>query len=91
MFPSYQFLNAPPDRTFAIKLYSECNYLQGNEGNIDLAHLSFLHYNHNTLTRYGVGADLEQLNSRGAAPGQEAYDVEINGLWRQKLQDLARR
>jgi len=77
LFPSYQFLNAPADRTFAIKLYSECNYLQGNEGNIDLAHLSFLHYNHNTLTRYGVGADLEQLNSRGAAPGQEAYDVEI--------------
>ncbi len=77
LFPSYQFLNAPPDRTFAIKLYSECNYLQGNEGNIDLAHLSFLHYNHNTPTRYGVGADLEQLDSRGAAPGQEAYDVEI--------------
>src|SRR4029079_16168792 len=26
LFPSYQFLNAPADRTFAIKLYSECNY-----------------------------------------------------------------
>ena len=71
LFPSYQFLNSPPDRSFAIKLYSECNYLQGNEGNIDLAHLSFLHYNQNTFARYGVGAGLEQLNSRGAAPGRK--------------------
>ncbi len=76
-FPSYQFLNAPQDHTFAIKLYSDCNYLQGNEGNIDLAHLSFLHYNNNTLKRYGVGAELERLNSRGAAPGQESYDAEL--------------
>jgi phthalate 4,5-dioxygenase len=76
-FPSYQFLNAPSDRTFAIKLYSECNYLQGNEGNIDLAHLSFLHYNHNTLTRYGLGAKLDRLNPRGAAPGKESYDAEL--------------
>ena len=28
----------------ANKIYSECNYLQGNEGNIDLLHTSFLHY-----------------------------------------------
>jgi phthalate 4,5-dioxygenase oxygenase subunit len=76
-FPSYQFLNASSERTFAIKLYSECNYLQGNEGNIDLAHLSFLHYNHKTLARYGVGAEVEQLDSRGAAPGKEAYDAEL--------------
>ena len=77
LFPSYQFLNAALDHTFAIKLYSECNYLQGNEGNIDLAHLSFLHYNHNTLARYGVGAKLAKLDSRGAAPGKETHDVEL--------------
>jgi len=77
VFPDYQFLTAPSDRTFAIKLYSSCNYLQGNEGNIDLAHLSFLHYNRNTLARYGIGTENEQLNSRGAAPGQETYDAEL--------------
>jgi phenylpropionate dioxygenase-like ring-hydroxylating dioxygenase large terminal subunit len=77
LFPSYQFLNAPPDRSFAIKLYSECNYLQGNEGNIDLAHLSFLHYNYNTLKRYGIGGELKPLDSRGAAPGKEVYDAEL--------------
>ena len=44
LLPGYQFLTAPEDHTFAIKLLSECNYLQGNEGNIDLAHLSFLHH-----------------------------------------------
>ena len=77
LFPSYQFLNATPERSFAIKLYSECNYLQGNEGNIDLAHLSFLHYNNQTLRRYGVGGAVEQLNSRGAAAGKETYDAEI--------------
>ena len=77
LFPSYQFLNAPQDHSFAIKLYSECNYLQGNEGNIDLAHLSFLHYNHHTLKRYGIGAEIPRLNSRGAAPGEESYDAEL--------------
>jgi phthalate 4,5-dioxygenase oxygenase subunit len=76
-FPSYQFLNASPDRSFATKLYSDCNYLQGNEGNIDLAHLSFLHYNYKTPARYGVGAELKELNSRGAAPGKETHDAEL--------------
>jgi phthalate 4,5-dioxygenase oxygenase subunit len=43
LFPNYEFLSAPPDHTFAIKLFSECNYLQGNEGNIDSVHLLFVH------------------------------------------------
>jgi phthalate 4,5-dioxygenase oxygenase subunit len=45
LFPNYEFLSVPLDQTFAIKLFSECNYLQGNEGNIDSVHLQFLHRN----------------------------------------------
>jgi len=86
LFPSYEFLNAPDERVFAMKLFHECNYLQGNEGNIDLVHLSFLHYNQKNR---GIGAGLNGLNegpevaqggklsSRGAAPVVEFTDVEL--------------
>jgi phenylpropionate dioxygenase-like ring-hydroxylating dioxygenase large terminal subunit len=43
LFPDYEFLNAVPEKRFVNKLHHECNYLQANEGNIDPAHLSFLH------------------------------------------------
>ncbi len=43
LLPAYEFLTAPPDRSYATKALHECNYLQGNEGNIDPGHLSFLH------------------------------------------------
>lgn len=43
LVPNYEFLSvAPGNRTVTKALY-ECNYLQGNEGNIDPVHLSFLH------------------------------------------------
>src|SRR6266540_1394678 len=45
LMPNYHFLTVPDDNAFAIKLFHGCNYLQGNEGNIDLLHLSFLHHN----------------------------------------------
>jgi nitrite reductase/ring-hydroxylating ferredoxin subunit len=41
--PNFPFLVAPSDRVWCTKLYTECNYLQGNEGNVDPQHLSFLH------------------------------------------------
>jgi phenylpropionate dioxygenase-like ring-hydroxylating dioxygenase large terminal subunit len=43
LLPAYEFLRADPDHVWATKIYAECNYLQGNEGNIDPQHLSFLH------------------------------------------------
>lgn len=75
LFPNYEFLAAPRERAFVIKLFSDCNYLQGNEGNIDLTHLSFLHYN-STRPEPGtlVGGG---LNRRGAAPEMESYDAEL--------------
>ena len=41
--PRLHFLSAPEEQTFTMKVLQECNYLQGNEGNLDPAHLSFLH------------------------------------------------
>ena len=43
LVPAYEFLLAPEDHRFATKLLQECSYHQGNEGNIDPVHHSFLH------------------------------------------------
>ncbi len=43
LMPNYPFLEAPDGYARASKVFHECNYLQGNEGNIDSQHLSFLH------------------------------------------------
>jgi phenylpropionate dioxygenase-like ring-hydroxylating dioxygenase large terminal subunit len=41
--PNFPFLTAPAERVWSTKLWHECNYLQGNEGNVDPQHLSILH------------------------------------------------
>lgn len=43
LLPAFEFLTARPDYVHAGKIYHECNYLQGNEGNFDPSHLSVLH------------------------------------------------
>ncbi len=43
LLPNYDFLIAPAEYRAAIKIFHECSFLQGNEGNIDPVHLSFLH------------------------------------------------
>ncbi len=43
LLPNYEFLTVPGSHVFSIKLLNDSNYLQGNEGNIDSVHLSFLH------------------------------------------------
>lgn len=43
LLPNYEFLTAAPERRTVTKAFYDCNYLQGNEGNIDPVHLSFLH------------------------------------------------
>jgi phenylpropionate dioxygenase-like ring-hydroxylating dioxygenase large terminal subunit len=43
LFPAYEIFSVPEGNRFVSKVSSECNYLQGNEGNIDPVHLSFLH------------------------------------------------
>ena len=38
-------MRAPKAHVFQNKIWNSCNYLQGNEGNLDPSHLSFLHAN----------------------------------------------
>ena len=41
--PPFPFFSASPENVWTKRMFHECNYLQGNEGNIDPQHLSFLH------------------------------------------------
>ena len=43
LLPAYEILTIPEECRFVFKVFSESNYLQANEGNIDPVHLSFLH------------------------------------------------
>ena len=43
LLPAYGALEAPEDHRWAAKHYHECNYMQGNEGNYDSTHVSWLH------------------------------------------------
>jgi phthalate 4,5-dioxygenase oxygenase subunit len=43
LFPNYPALTSPDAYRFVSRWESNCNYLQGNEGNIDPVHTSFLH------------------------------------------------
>ena len=43
LLPNYEFLTVPSEYVFATKYHYACNYVQGNEGNFDPQHLSFLH------------------------------------------------
>ncbi len=43
VFPDYPALAVSDEHRFTWRWYSNCNYLQGNEGNIDPVHLSYLH------------------------------------------------
>ena len=43
LLPNYEFLDVPAEQRCVTKVRYRCNYLQGNEGNIDPVHLSFLH------------------------------------------------
>ncbi len=41
--PDYEWLRAPQTHCHVSKTYEDCNYLQGLEGGLDTAHVSFLH------------------------------------------------
>jgi phenylpropionate dioxygenase-like ring-hydroxylating dioxygenase large terminal subunit len=43
LLPAYEILTVADEKRFVCKVFCQCNYLQGNEGNIDPVHLSFLH------------------------------------------------
>ena len=43
LLPDYEFLHAAPEHLYLQKTFMECNFLQAVEGDIDPAHLSYLH------------------------------------------------
>jgi len=43
ILPDYEFLRQDEDHRMLTKVYLDCNWLQAVEGNIDPAHLSYLH------------------------------------------------
>ncbi|MBM2811977.1 MAG: phthalate 4,5-dioxygenase [Chloroflexi bacterium] len=44
LFPDYEFFQVPDSHRWVHKYFHECNYLQGNEGNMDPSHPFFLHH-----------------------------------------------
>ena len=67
--PNYEFLTVPAEYRTATKIYETCNYLQGNEGNIDPVHLSFLHQ----------CLDEAQIARRRTVPGSNSSDNKLLG------------
>jgi len=43
LFPNYEWAQLPLSHTYVTKCLLECNYLQGLEGELDSAHISFVH------------------------------------------------
>ena len=64
LLPNYEFLTVPGEYRTVTKIFETCNYLQGNEGNIDPVHLSFLHQ----------CLDEAQIARRRTVPGSNATD-----------------
>lgn len=77
LLPNFEFLTLPEEQVFATKLHSDCNYLQGNEGNIDLLHVSILHYTDRDVQAHTVYDETTSLCSRGGAPEMESTDAEL--------------
>jgi len=68
LLPGYEILSVPAENRFIRKAYSDCNYLQGNEGNIDPVHLSFLHVMlDENLAKTGRPAEFVNVRGSGSS------------------------
>jgi phenylpropionate dioxygenase-like ring-hydroxylating dioxygenase large terminal subunit len=70
LLPAYEVLGVPDDYRFVRKVRAESNYLQGNEGNIDPVHLSFLHRLLDETLTTGRPAPYRIVQGSGASPNQ---------------------
>jgi phthalate 4,5-dioxygenase len=73
LFPAYEFLSFPEEFSFVTKYHEDCNYLQGNEGNFDPQHLSFLH----RLFKQSDGAFQNELHAHDPTPRIEPVDTDF--------------
>jgi phenylpropionate dioxygenase-like ring-hydroxylating dioxygenase large terminal subunit len=71
--PQFPFLAGAPERVWCTKIYHACNYLQGNEGNIDPQHLSFLHIVPSPQS--AIQPDLNNLLTGDVAPRLEVEET----------------
>ena len=85
LLPAYEFLEVSEEHRYVSKYFQECNYQQGNEGNIDPQHNRFLH-------RHSFGRDTSTggLSSHAAAPTIEVEETDF-GLrltnWHDTVED----
>ncbi len=71
LLPAYEIFAVPQEYRFASKIYSECNYLQANEGNIDPVHLSFLHrFFEEDLAGRGRPTEFRKVRGGNVSPNQ---------------------
>ena len=69
LVPDFHFINAPPKTVFSTKVHPSCNCLQANEGNLDPAHLSFLHaLNVGRDGRKGVYLKMQEVMGKQTRP-----------------------
>jgi phenylpropionate dioxygenase-like ring-hydroxylating dioxygenase large terminal subunit len=66
--PDYEWTRVPETHRHVSKSYQACNYLQGLEGGLDTAHVTFLHNN-----RIG---DRRNLYSRDGAPKIDVFETD---------------
>lgn len=78
LMPAYPWLSCPAERRYATKVFQECNYLQGNEGNIDPQHLSFLHRISREVERppRAAGIDTRPVMAADTAPTMEVEETD---------------
>jgi phenylpropionate dioxygenase-like ring-hydroxylating dioxygenase large terminal subunit len=80
LFPAFEWNVAPEAHVFVFKAYQEANWLQANEGEIDPAHLSYLHrYLNDEMdddTSYGLDQFLDVA---------EGTDIPVTRILREKL------
>jgi phenylpropionate dioxygenase-like ring-hydroxylating dioxygenase large terminal subunit len=69
LVPNFHFLFAPERHLFQTKVHHACNYLQANEGNLDPAHLSFLHaLNPGSDGRKGIYLEMQEIMKQQTRP-----------------------
>jgi len=69
--PPYEFVHVPIEYRSNTKIFQDCNYLQGNEGNQDPSHLSFLHQQASDDPN-----SAQSLNARARSPIMEAEETD---------------
>jgi phenylpropionate dioxygenase-like ring-hydroxylating dioxygenase large terminal subunit len=72
LLPDYPFLRGPEENSYACKYFHDSNYLQGNEGNIDPSHLSYLH-------KYVSDERSAEAETQRALSGSNASSMVLSG------------